>query len=147
MKAIDSASSASSSTFNPAFSSTPTDSSSTTIGQYLRSKNLADWQQIIDRQLIEWGRNPQSLRDDELEPPTIAALTKAHDAVGKLSELRLLCPTRAAVDGVGGIAFEWESEEADEFRSLRFFATGQMVVSSYKHGILVSKHSIIDGNR
>ncbi len=140
MKAIVGAATTSSFTFKPDFTATPQQETST-LGLDKRTRDVAAWQHIVDTQLIEWGRDPQLLRDDGFDPPTRMALSQAAEAIVMLRKLPVDCPTRAVVDGVGGISFEWEGD--NEFRSLDFSATGGIMFNTFKNGRLVSSHSLV----
>ena len=64
------------------------------------------WQQVIDRTLIEWGRNPSVLEDDGISPPTGASIDAALRIAGKMREYGIAPPLRVVPTGDGGISFE-----------------------------------------
>jgi len=74
-----------------------------------REKNQALWQQLIDNHLIEWGKAPGSLVDEDLMPPLAEILNKACDFARKSRDKNYPAPIRVVPDGEGGVAFEWQA--------------------------------------
>lgn len=64
------------------------------------------WDDVIDRKLIEWGRNPSQLAEDELDPPSADAIRAACDAAYWLRDKKEPPPGRVVPNGDGGAAFE-----------------------------------------
>ena len=63
-----------------------------------------EWDDIIDRTLVEWGRDPTALEEDELIPPTPQSVQLATP------------PTRVVPDGDGGIVLErWSGNQTESF--------------------------------
>jgi len=76
---------------------------------------LDAWQRMIDHKLINWGRYPEQLAEDDLIPPTRAAvgraITIAQTAITTMQETKgrnIPPPTHVMPDGDGGIVLEWE---------------------------------------
>ena len=64
------------------------------------------WQQLINQQLIEWGRDAGQFEDEGVEPPTRATVQRAIDVARKLSDAGLPAPNSVVPDANGGIVFE-----------------------------------------
>ena len=72
------------------------------------NRNAKIWQQLIDEQLIEWGRNPEQFDEDGVKPPTAQALAQACEFAMYCRDGQTDPPLRVAPDGSGGITFEWQ---------------------------------------
>jgi hypothetical protein len=71
----------------------------------------AEWQRVIDDQLIEWGLHPEALEEDDLIPPTRRALQVAGEVAIEMRKAGEPAPKRVVPDRDGGIAFErWEGD-------------------------------------
>ncbi|MBI3834564.1 MAG: hypothetical protein HY287_09585 [Planctomycetes bacterium] len=64
------------------------------------------WQEVIDRKLVDWGRNPQQLEYEELIPPTRFAIQSAAAIAMLCRDHALAPPMRVVPDGDGGIILE-----------------------------------------
>jgi len=64
------------------------------------------WQNLIDYQLIEWGRDPSQLDDEGTETPSRETIQLAISLAEKLHQGGLAAPTRIVPDAHGGIVFE-----------------------------------------
>jgi|GEM_PF-1577474 len=93
------------------------DDSLVTAGQNEGEVVRKAWNTLIDSKLIEWGRDPSLLEDDELIPPSRAAIQRAVDLAIRLrDEEKLPAPKRVVPDGDGGVVFErWEGEISESF--------------------------------
>jgi len=80
------------------------------------------WQQIIDRYLVEWGRNPNQLEEEGLITPSPRILRLAATIAMQLRDGGYAAPLRVVPDGEGGIAFERRAGAA--FESLVVQADG-----------------------
>lgn len=70
------------------------------------------WRRVIDDKLIEWGRNPEALEEDDLIPPTARAVQVAGEIAIEMRNAGEPAPKRVVPDRDGGIAFErWEGDE------------------------------------
>ncbi len=77
------------------------------------------WEDLIDRPLIEWGRNPQQLSD-----PDDGSIAPSAQVIHMACRLSLMwrnedveAPLHVALDGTGAICFEWRS--GDSSRTIR----------------------------
>jgi hypothetical protein len=68
--------------------------------------NMMGWTKFIDRTLVEWGRNPAGVVDDDQVPPTHEAIELSCQIAMKLRDAGAPPPTRIVPDGDGGICFE-----------------------------------------
>ncbi|MCE9529527.1 MAG: hypothetical protein K8T89_00070 [Planctomycetes bacterium] len=64
------------------------------------------WQVIIDRKLIEWGRDLESLADEGVEPPTKETIQKAIHLAEAFRDEGFPPPDSVVADPNGGIVFE-----------------------------------------
>jgi len=100
-------------------------------------KNRLGWQRMIDDFLIEWGRNPQQLQEDDIDAPTVAAIQKAIDIARKCRDNGVAAPLRVVPDGEGGIAFE--CHDGDYFLSLDIFGNGLVELATFRDCRLESR--------
>jgi len=88
------------------------------------------WQRIIDDYLIEWGRDPGQLADEDLSPPSKHIIGYASRVAIELRKAGWPPPLRVVPDGEGGIAFERRS--GDFFQSLEIRADETIELSTFK---------------
>ena len=69
-------------------------------------ENRRAWEHVIDRQLIEWGKDPGRLECDDLRAPTAASIQTACEIAGFMRDEAEPPPLRVIPDGEGGIVFE-----------------------------------------
>ena len=75
-----------------------------------------DWDDIIDRKLVEWGRDPKALEEDELLPPTFESVQTAIQIATVLRDMDATPPMRIVPDGDGGIVLErWSGNRTESF--------------------------------
>ena len=77
------------------------------------------WNDIIDHYLIEWGRNPQALEDEDFDPPTPEVIARACDAAKQFGDEGMAAPLRVLPDGEGGLTFERSDGSFFESISIR----------------------------
>ena len=65
------------------------------------------WDTFIFGKLVEWGRNPSVLEDDDFVPPDLDVINLACDAAMQLRDMGAIPPTMVAPDGEGGTSFEY----------------------------------------
>ena len=83
----------------------------------------------IDGKLIEWGRDPSQLEDEDIIPPSSDAIASASKFACEFRDQGKPAPLRVVPNGDGGIVFRWEygetsisvEIEADESKELRCF--------------------------
>lgn len=71
-----------------------------------RDKNRRGWQRIIDEKLIEWGRDPKQLEDDDLIPPSRDVISLASRLAIALRDQDCPPPSSVVPNGDGGIVLE-----------------------------------------
>lgn len=77
-------------------------------------ENRRAWNNIIDRKLIEWGRDPTRLEDEDVVPPSFEAIKVASDSAMALRDKSKEAPKRVVPNGDGGIVFErWEGSVSE----------------------------------
>ena len=91
-----------------------------------REANGQAWQQVIDSKLVEWGRHPERLEEDDLIPPTPLALRVAVELAIKRRDGCHVPPMRVVPDRDGGIAFE--RSEGDWTTTIIVSSSGTMEI-------------------
>ena len=71
-----------------------------------RESNRRAWQEVIDKKLIEWGRDPSQLDDEMVIAPTRDVIRVAVELALALRDHDCPPPGRVIPDGDGGILFE-----------------------------------------
>jgi len=100
--------------------------------------SVRGWNEVINYTLIEWGKSPESLDDDGIEPPNRQTVRRACDIAIALRDSGLPCPERVLPNGNGGIVFEKEAGgrlcvfeiESDGLIEYREFLNGRLVHQS-----------------
>lgn len=69
-------------------------------------QNREGWRVAINDTLIEWGKDPGALKDDDFVPPTVSIITLAAESAMDLRDNGGLPPTSICPDGDGGLSFE-----------------------------------------
>lgn len=64
------------------------------------------WENIIDYKLVEWGRDPSILEEDDLIPPTGEAIDVSIEVAMQLLKNGNPPPMRVVPDRDGGVVFE-----------------------------------------
>lgn len=95
------------------------------------------WQTLIDDQLIEWGRDPSQLADEETQPPSRDTILRAILVARGLSRADCPAPTRIVADAHGGIVFE--RYEGKLFESIRLSADGSAEYCTFVNARLVDR--------
>ena len=97
------------------------------------------WQRIIDEYLVEWGRNPAFLNDDEIVAPSLSVISYACQIAVDLrdAEPPPPSPSRAVPDGEGGIAFE--RRVGDCFQSLEIREDRTIELVTFRNCKIVSR--------
>jgi hypothetical protein len=111
------------------------------------AKNRADWEQIIDHCIIEWGsciiewgKNPPGSDEDDFEPPARPTIDLARDIVRYCRDRGLVAPQRVVPDGTGGIAFEFT--EGDSFTTLQIYEDRSVELLLFKDCHLVERRPL-----
>lgn len=100
------------------------------------------WNQIIDKHLVEWGRNPSRFDPDEIVPPSPFIVAAACRVAMRLREAGWAAPLRVVPDGDGGIAFERRAGEC--FESLELAAQGQIELITFHKSKVIRRDRLPD---
>ncbi len=93
-------------------------------------ENRRAWSNIIDRKLIEWGRDPTRLEDEDVVPPSFEAIKAASDSAMALRDKSIEAPKRVVPNGDGGIVFErWEGSVSE---TIEVFEDGSIEYCRYR---------------
>jgi len=76
------------------------------LSSWERDSSRAAWQELIDRKLIKWGRDPSPFEDDGPEPPSAKAVWQACHVAQVMRDVGAPAAIRVVPDGDGGISFE-----------------------------------------
>lgn len=98
------------------------------------------WSKMIDRYLVEWGRDPALLEDEDFEPPALDTISRAIEVAQNAAERGLPPPLRVLPDGDGGIVFE--RSEGTVFESIKVREDGSVHLLSYRGNELRAKQRI-----
>lgn len=101
------------------------------------------WQHIIDDYLVEWGRDPRQLEDEDIVPPSVAVITLASQIAMKLRDEGCPPPLRVVPDGEGGITFERRTAEV--FESLTVNADGSIELTTFMNCQLLRSERFLPG--
>ena len=118
----------------------PMESGSTSVGQEADHSNRDAWQTIIDRDLIEWGRDPSQLTDDGVEPPTREIIKRAIDLATMCRDLNVAPPDCVHRDPNGGIAFKRQA--GDETGIIYFWDDGTVEWQKFHGTRLVERQPL-----
>ncbi len=72
------------------------------------------WQELIDRKLIEWGRDPSQFDDEGVEPPSREIIRLAIALAEQFRDDGLTPPDSVVPDANGGIVFERRENDVSE---------------------------------
>lgn len=110
------------------------------------AQNCRDaWQEIIDETLVEWGRHPELVEEDDLIPPSARAVQTACRVAMAYRDHVKPPPKRVVPDGDGGIVFERWSGSVSE--SLEVACDGQLEYVSCHNGVVVGRRPVtVDGH-
>ena len=103
-------------------------------------QNRLGWDNIIDVQLIEWGKDPSWLEDDGLEPPSRQIIGLACCVAQAMRDEGAPPPLRVVPDGDGGIAFEWKDGTAS--CAVEIEEDGSVEMITFENSRLVSRQRI-----
>jgi hypothetical protein len=98
------------------------------------------WDRVVDERLIEWGRRPDLLSDDGIEPPSGAVIQKAFLLARQLKERGLPAPDTVSPDPNGGIVFERRAEDVAE--TFHVWEDGAVEYFRFQGTRLVERHSL-----
>ena len=98
------------------------------------------WQNIIDNYLIEWGKNPSLLEDEDIEPPSSEIISFACLIAQSFRDKGLTAPMRVAPNGAGGIVFErWSGQK---FESIEIHSNQEIELCCFKDSKLIDRKTL-----
>lgn len=111
----------------------------------LNEKEQADrtrkaWSKFIDGNLVEWGRNPSALEDEDFFPPGRDVIKLACEWALYFRDEGCAPPTMVVPDGEGGISFERVDGEASE--SLNIYADQTVELLVFNNCRLCGRHRL-----
>ena len=110
------------------------------ISRLLKERRDEEWSEIIEKKLIRWGMDRDFLRDDDLVPPSEAAIAKAFEVVSFMRERDWALPTGIIPDGEGGLAFE--NRQGSAYQRIELDENGEMRLLSFENHRLISEYPI-----
>lgn len=102
------------------------------LASSLDPRNWDAWQEVIDEKLIEWGRDPGQLAEDDLIPPTRESVQRATRIALAFRDDGDPPPLRVVPDGDGGIVLERWRDSLTE--SIEIDAQGVAEYVVCRHG-------------
>jgi hypothetical protein len=116
------------------------DSQSLADGGDFREGDRQGWQDVIDEKLIDWGRNPKELEDEDLIPPTLISIQASSRLAMDLRDQGAPPPRRVVPNGDGGIVLErWVGKTA---WTLEVFDDGSIEYACYDDCRLVQRQRV-----
>jgi hypothetical protein len=100
------------------------------------------WEEIINTKLIEWGRHPDQLEDDDLIPPSKSVVQTAIQIAQGARDARRIPPDWIIPDGDGGIVFEWR--EANRAVKLELLDDGSAECLFFDHDRLLFRETLCE---
>jgi len=121
----------------------PDDDASASGSLQASLENRNGWRNLVDRPLIEWGRNPEAFGSEEegLEPPSIEIIQRAVQIASTLSETGVPSPLRVVMNGEGGIIFEWRDQKT--FSTLEITKERHLELCRFDECRLVERERIL----
>ena len=108
------------------------------LDSQIRQRWRQAWEDLIDRKLIEWGRDPDQLADDGVEPPSREVVRLAI-AFAKQNQ-NCQPPQRVVPDANGGIVFE--RRESDIVEVIHIWDDRQIEYQLFRGHDLVERHAL-----
>lgn len=101
------------------------------------------WQRLIDEKLIEWGRHPEQIEDEDgYKAPAAEILAQATRLVAYCRDHGVRPPLRMAPDGEGGIIFDWKNSDPPLHVIAQIHPDGVMETLEFLDSNLVSRKRI-----
>ena len=103
------------------------------------NESRAAWQDSIDNKLIEWGRSPGRIEEEDLEMPSSAAVRRASELATYLRDIGAPHPRLVVPNGEGGIVFERSAGRV--FETIEFHSNGTMEVAYFEDHQLLHRQT------
>ena len=105
-----------------------------------RGPSQQGWQDVIDKNLVEWGRNPGALDDEGVVPPSRAVINRACLVAIEARDQGEPPPNRVVPNGDGGIVFErWHDSVS---QTIEIYNDGTIELAVYKDSCLLTRRHI-----
>ena len=115
--------------------------SDSALGSVVQSdSNLQEWDELIYGKLVEWGKNPAMLEDEDFIVPSSNSIRLGCKVARRLKEEGAQAPLRVVPDGEGGISFEWRQKNV--YFELRVQSDGTGEWLEFKGGKLVGRGAL-----
>jgi len=98
------------------------------------------WDEFIDRVLVEWGRNPDALEDDDFLAPGLEIIDMACQVAIAFRDEGFPPPTRVVPDGEGGVCFERDADQV--FESLRIYSDETIELLRFQDCRLIGRYRL-----
>ena len=98
------------------------------------------WKDIIDHQLIEWGRDPEQLADDGVAAPSREVVRLAIAFAKQMQNQDFQPAQRVVPDANGGIVFE--RRESDVVEVIHIWDDGMTEYQLFRGLDLVERHEL-----
>ena len=99
------------------------------------------WDSVIDRYLVEWGRDASALEDEDFVPPGLEVVKLACEVAMEFRDEGLPPPIRVVPDGEGGLAFERVDGKVSE--SLNIYADQTIELLTFDDCRLSARHRLM----
>ena len=105
-----------------------------------RGPNRQGWQDVIDKKLVEWGRKPSQLDDEDVISPSRDVILLASDLAMWARDHELAHPDGVVPNGDGGIVFERWYDSISE--TIEIYNDGTIEFAVYKDSRLLTRRHI-----
>jgi len=103
-------------------------------------ENRIDWENVIDRQLVEWVRDAGRLEDESIEMPCRSVIAMACRVAQSMRDAGMPAPLRVVPSGDGGIVFE--HREGSLFETIEIDSDGSVEIAVFLDSRLVSRRRL-----
>lgn len=116
------------------------DDRSLAVSMKQQEQNRQGWQDVIDKKLIEWGRDPSQLADEDVVPPSRELVHLASEFATRCRDEGVPPPNRVVPNGDGGITFErWHDLD---FHTIEILRDRSIDAVYYRDCRLIARESI-----
>lgn len=107
-----------------------------------RKEDIERWERFIYEQLVEWGRDPSALAEEDIKPPTVDMIGFACKLAKACMNAGLPAPTRIVPDGSGGIVFE--RHDGLTYEAVMIYVDYKVELVLFHNGVLQSRKRLDD---
>ena len=102
--------------------------------------NRQGWEDVIDKKLVEWGRDPGRLDDEDVIPPSRDIILLASELAMWARDHEVAHPDAVVPNGDGGIVFERWHDSISE--TIEIYNDGTIEFAVYKDCKLLTRKPI-----